>query len=173
MLIVREYAGAGGRFKVGTPDEVALQTSIFTRKGIERVVDYAFKLCLKRTKKIALATKSNAMQYGMVLWDEIFEEYASKYKSQKLQVEKYHIDALVAKLITKPWEFDVIVASNLFGDIITDLIGAMQGSLGVPASANINPEKKFPSLFESVHGSAIDIVGRGIANPIATFEGLK
>src|SRR5690606_18238117 len=128
---------------------------------------------LKRTKKIALATKSNAMQYGMVLWDEIFEEYADKYSKQNsMQIEKYHVDALVAKLIKAPWEFDVIVASNLFGDIITDLIGAMQGSLGVPASANINPEKKFPSLFESVHGSAIDIVGRGIANPIATFEGL-
>jgi tartrate dehydrogenase/decarboxylase/D-malate dehydrogenase len=162
-----EYAGAGGRLRQGTPEEIALQTSIFTRKGVERVVRYAFERARQRRRRLASATKSNAMQYTFVLWDEVVEELASEYP--EIEVERYHADALAAALVRNPGHFDVVVASNLLGDILTDLAGALQGSLGVPASANLNPERKFPSLFEPVHGSAPDIAGQGIANPLATF----
>jgi len=184
-----EYAGMGGRFRQGTADETALQTSVFTRKGIERIIRFAFELAItrakasqeqlkhdsstkRRTLHVTLATKSNAMQYGFVLWDEIFDQIAAQYSSAPFNVtsDKFHIDALAAKIITHPEHFDVIVASNLFGDILTDLMGALQGSLGLPASANINPSREYPCLFESVHGSAPDIAGHGIANPIATFQ---
>lgn len=170
MLCVREnsegeYIGMGGRMKRGTPDEVALQTAVFTRKGTERVMRYAFEMARRRRKQLACATKSNALNYGMVFWDEVCEEVSRDYPD--VQMRKYYIDALVARMVTHPSDFDVIVASNLFGDIITDLGGALQGSLGIPASGNLDPERNNPSMFEPVHGSAPDIAGRGIANPIA------
>ena len=162
-----EYAGVGGRFKRGTPEEFAEQTAVFTRKGTERVIRYAFDLARSRPAKLlASATKSNACQHSMVFWDEITDEVAADYPD--VTVRKYHVDALAARMITHPETLDVIVASNLFGDILTDLGGALQGSLGLPASANLNPERRFPSMFEPVHGSAPDIMGRGIANPMAS-----
>ncbi|AEB11690.1 tartrate dehydrogenase [Marinithermus hydrothermalis] len=162
-----EYAGAGGRLRQGTPDEVALQTTVFTRKGVERAVRYAFDLAIKRQKRLANATKSNAMQYAFVMWDEVVAEVAREYPD--VEVTRYHADALAAMLVRDPTRLDVVVASNLIGDLLTDLAGALQGSLGLPASANLNPERTYPSLFEPVHGSAPDIAGQGIANPIATY----
>jgi tartrate dehydrogenase/decarboxylase/D-malate dehydrogenase len=174
MLFIREntegeYAGLGGRFKRGTPDEVAIQQSVFTRRGVERVVRYAFQQAQRRPRKrLASATKSNAMQYTMVLWDEVVRAVASEYPD--ISVASYHVDALAARMITHPESLDVVVGSNLFADILTDLGSALQGSLGVAASANINPvERRGPPVFEPVHGSAPDIAGRGIANPIAAI----
>jgi tartrate dehydrogenase/decarboxylase/D-malate dehydrogenase len=174
MLFVREntegeYAGLGGRFKRGTADEVAIQQSVFTRKGVERVVRYAFQQAERRPRKrLASATKSNAMQYTMVLWDEVVREVAREYPD--VSVASYHVDALAARMITHPESLDVVVGSNLFADILTDLGGALQGSLGLAASANLNPvERRGPPMFEPVHGSAPDIAGRGIANPIAAI----
>jgi tartrate dehydrogenase/decarboxylase / D-malate dehydrogenase len=172
IVVVREnsegeYAGSGGRLRAGTPDEVALQTTIFTRRGVERVVRYAFELARTRSRRLASVTKSNAMQHAFVMWDEVVEAVAAGYPD--VAVSRYHADAIAAMLVRDPARFDVIVASNLFGDILTDLAGALQGSLGIPASANLDPERRSPSLFEPVHGSAPDIAGRGIANPIATF----
>ena len=162
-----EYAGMGGRLRAGTADEVALQTTIFTRKGVERIARYAFELARKRNKRLTSATKSNAQQFVFVMWDEVIAAVAAEYPD--IELRRFHVDALTAALVRNPSQFDVIVASNLFGDILTDLTGALQGSLGIPASANLNPERQFPSLFEPVHGSAPDIAGRGIANPIATL----
>jgi tartrate dehydrogenase/decarboxylase / D-malate dehydrogenase len=178
MLFVREntegeYCGVGGRFKRGRPDEFAIQQSIFTRKGVERVMRYAFELARKRPRKrLASATKSNAMQYTMVLWDEVLREVSARYP--EVTVSNYHVDALAARMITQPESLDVVVASNLFADILTDLGGALQGSLGLAASANLNPNpdpaaRLGPPMFEPVHGSAPDIAGRGIANPIAAI----
>jgi tartrate dehydrogenase/decarboxylase/D-malate dehydrogenase len=174
MLFVREntegeYAGLGGRFKRGTPDEVAIQETVFTRRGVERVVRYAFEQARRRPRKrLASATKSNALQYTMVLWDEIVQEVARAYP--EVRVASYHVDALAARMITHPESLDVVVGSNLFADILTDLGGALQGSLGLAASANLNPgERRGPALFEPVHGSAPDIAGRGIANPTAAI----
>ena len=160
-----EYSGAGGRIHKYTADEVAIQTSIFTRHGVERVMRYSFELARARRKKVTSATKSNANQYTMVFWDEVFEQVKAGYPD--VETEKWHIDALAARFVTRPESLDVVVASNLFGDILSDLGGALQGSLGLIPSANLNPERKFPSLFEPVHGSAPDIMGKGIANPIA------
>jgi tartrate dehydrogenase/decarboxylase/D-malate dehydrogenase len=171
MVCVREnsegeYAGLGGRFKRGTPDEVVEQTAVFTRKGTERILRYAFELARSRPrKKLASATKSNACQHSMVFWDEITDLVAMDYPD--VAVTRYHVDALAARMITHPQTLDVIVASNLFGDILTDIGGALQGSLGVPASANLDPERRFPSMFEPVHGSAPDIAFKGVANPMA------
>ncbi|MFH2040664.1 MAG: tartrate dehydrogenase [Chloroflexota bacterium] len=162
-----EYSGAGGRTHINTEQEVAVQTSIFTRFGTERVMRYAFELSRKRRKKLTSATKSNACQYSMVFWDEVFEQMKVSYPD--VNTEKWHVDALAARFVTRPETLDVVVASNLFGDILSDLGGALQGSLGLAPSGNINPEKKYPSLFEPVHGSAPDIMGKGIANPIATI----
>jgi len=174
MLFVREntegeYCGVGGRFKPGTPDEVAVQQSVFTRKGVERVIRYAFERARARPRKrLASATKSNAMQYTMVLWDEVLRTAAHDYPD--VSVANYHVDALAARMITHPESLDVVVASNLFADILTDLGAALQGSLGLAASANLNPlERLGPPVFEPVHGSAPDIEGRGIANPIAAI----
>ena len=173
MLFVREnsegeYCGLGGRFKRGTEDEVAIQQSVFTRKGVERVLRYAFQLARRRRKRLASATKSNAMQYTMVLWDEVLREVARDYP--EVGVSNYHVDALAARMITHPETLDVVVGSNLFADILTDLGGALQGSLGLAASANLNPTERLgPPMFEPVHGSAPDIEGRGIANPIAAI----
>ncbi|MGH9453993.1 MAG: tartrate dehydrogenase [Terriglobia bacterium] len=173
MLFVREntegeYSGLGGRFKRGTPDEVALQETIFTRKGVERIVRYAFEQARGRSKRLASATKSNAMQYAAVMWDEVVREVAREFPEVK--VASYHVDALAARMITAPESLDVVVGSNLFTDILTDLGGALQGSLGLAASANLNPKERLgPPVFEPVHGSAPDIEGRGIANPIAAI----
>jgi len=163
-----EYSGAGGRVHVGTPHEVALQTTVFTRTAVERVMRYSFELARKRPKKkLTSATKSNAQQYSFVFWDEVFVELSKEYPD--VLTEKWHVDALAARFVTHPETLDVVVGSNLFADILTDLGGAIQGSMGLPPSANINPERRYPSMFESVHGSAPDIAGKGIANPIAAI----
>jgi tartrate dehydrogenase/decarboxylase/D-malate dehydrogenase len=174
MLFIREntegeYCGVGGRFKQGAPDEIAVQQSIFTRKGVERVMRYAFEQARRRPRKrLASATKSNAMAYTMVLWDEVLHEVSRDYPD--VQVANYHVDALAARMITYPESLDVVVGSNLFADILTDLGGALQGSLGLATSANLNPAQRLgPPMFEPVHGSAPDIAGRGIANPIAAI----
>ncbi|MGQ9556134.1 MAG: tartrate dehydrogenase [Anaerolineae bacterium] len=163
-----EYSGAGGRVHKGLAEEVVVQTAIFTRAGTERIIRYAFELARKQGRaKVASATKSNAINHSMVFWDEIFERVAAEYPD--IVAEKYHVDALTARFVTHPQTLDVIVASNLFGDILTDLGGALQGSLGIPASANLNPTGRYPSMFEPVHGSAPDIAGRNIANPIGAI----
>ena len=162
-----EYAGIGGRFKQGTPEEVAVQTSVFTRLGCERAMRYAFDLARRRRGKLTSVTKSNAMQYGMVMWDEVFRDVARDYPD--VETEQWLVDAMAARFLTHPQTLDVVVASNLFGDILTDLGGALMGSLGLPPSANINPQRNYPSMFEPVHGSAPDIAGKGIANPIAAI----
>ena len=173
MICVREnsegeYAGSGGRVHVGTPHEIAEQTAIFTRAGIERIVRYAFELARHRPRRLlASATKSNALQFSMVLWDQVVESLQKEYPD--VTCRKYYVDALCARMITHPQTVDVIVASNLFGDILTDLGAAVSGSLGLAASGNINPERKFPSMFEPIHGTAPDIAGRGIANPIGAI----
>jgi len=174
MLFIREntegeYSGLGGRFKRGRPEEVAIQSSIFTRRGTERIIRYAFEQARRRPRKcLASATKSNAMPYTMVLWDEVLREVAKEYPD--VGVANYHVDALAARMITHPESLDVVVGSNLFADILTDIGGALQGSLGLAASANLNPTARLgPPLFEPVHGSAPDIAGRGIANPIAAI----
>lgn len=172
LVVIREntegeYSGAGGRVHNGTPYEAAVQTTIFTRMGVERIIRYAFELARTRRKKVTSATKSNAMQHVMVFWDEVFSAVAKEYPD--VQTEKWHVDALCARFITHPQTLDVVVGSNLFGDILSDLGGALMGSLGMPASANINPERRYPSMFEPVHGSAPDIMGKGIANPIAAI----
>ncbi|MBZ5544301.1 MAG: tartrate dehydrogenase [Acidobacteriia bacterium] len=174
MLFVREntegeYCGLGGRFKRGTAEEVAIQQVIFTRRGTKRVMRYAFEQARRRPRRrLASATKSNAMQYTMVLWDEVLREVARDYPD--VTVANYHVDALAARMITHPETLDVVVGSNLFADVLTDLGGALQGSLGLAASANINPTARLgPPMFEPVHGSAPDIEGRGVANPIAAI----
>jgi tartrate dehydrogenase/decarboxylase/D-malate dehydrogenase len=160
-----EYAGLGGRFHVGRPEESAVQTSMFTRRGVTRVVRYAFDRARERRQRLASATKSNALQYTAVMWDEIVAEVGRDYPD--VTWTSYHADALAARMVTAPESLDVIVGSNLFGDILTDLGGALQGSLGLPASANLNPERVHPSMFEPVHGSAPGRAGQGIANPMA------
>ena len=160
-----EYVGAGGRLHRGLPNELALETAVFSRLSTERVMRYAFQLSHKRRKNLINATKSNAQQHTMTFWDEIFEQLASEYPDVK--TERVLIDALAARFVLSPESLDVIVASNLFGDILTDLGAAICGSMGIAPSANINPERKYPSMFEPVHGSAPEIVGKGIANPIA------
>jgi tartrate dehydrogenase/decarboxylase/D-malate dehydrogenase len=170
MVCVREnsegeYAGFGGRLHIGTRHEVAEQTGVFTRQGIERIVRYAFELAAKRPRKLlASATKSNALRHSMVLWDQITDAVAGEYPS--VTYRKYHADALAARMISHPQTIDVIVASNLFGDILTDIGSAISGSLGIGPGGNINPERDYPSMFEPIHGSAPDIAGKGIANPI-------
>lgn len=160
-----EYAGLGGQFHEGRSDEVALQTSVFTRRGVERIARYAFEKARARRRSLASATKSNALKYSAVLWDDVVSEVGRDYPD--VAVTKYHVDALAAKFIIAPDTLDVVVASNLFGDILTDLGGALQGSLGLPAGANLNPERQYPSMFEPIHGSAPDIAGQGVANPMA------
>lgn len=173
IMVVREnsegeYVNMGGAFKVGQPEETTLQTALHTRKGVERILRYAFELARKRRKHLTLATKSNAQKYGMVMWDRILAEMASDYPD--VATDKFHIDALCMNFVRWPERYDVVVGSNLFGDILSDIGGAIVGSLGLSPSANINPERINPSLFEPVHGSAPDIVGKGIANPIAAFR---
>ncbi|WP_313605811.1 tartrate dehydrogenase [Rhizobium sp.] len=161
-----EYSGAGGRIHQGSSDEVAVETSIFTRKGVERILRFAFEQARSRRGKLASVTKSNAQKYSMVFWDDVTRELSTEYPD--VEVTSYHIDAMAARMVMAPESLDVVVASNLFGDILTDLGAAIQGGLGFAASANINPERNAPSMFEPVHGSAPDIAHLGIANPIAT-----
>ena len=173
MICVREnsegeYCGIGGRLHAGTPHEMAEQTGVFTRMGIERIARYAFSLAAGRPRKmLASATKSNALQHVMVFWDEVVAGVAKEFP--QVEYRKYHVDAMAARMITHPQTLDVIVASNLFGDILTDIGSAISGSLGVAPGGNINPERTTPSMFEPIHGSAPDIAGKGIANPIAAI----
>jgi tartrate dehydrogenase/decarboxylase/D-malate dehydrogenase len=162
-----EYSGVGGRVHRGTAHEVALQEIVFTRMGTERIIRYAFDLALESGRSsVQSVTKSNAMQYSAVFWDEVFAEVAAGYP--QVRTDKYLVDAMAARFVTNPESLEVVVASNLFADILTDLGGAIQGSMGMPPSANIDPTRRKPSLFEPVHGSAPDIAGQGIANPLAT-----
>ncbi len=163
-----EYSGVGGRVHRGAADEVAVQTAVFTRSGVERVLRYGFELARRRPRhELVSVTKSNALQYSMVFWDDVFRALQAEYPD--VRCRQYHVDALAARFITAPESLDVVVGSNLFGDILTDLGGALQGSLGVPPSGNIDPSGRHPSMFEPVHGSAPDIAGQGIANPIAAI----
>ncbi len=171
MLIVREnnegeYSEIGGRLYRGTPEELAVQQAIFTRKGCDRVMRYAFELALGRPRRhVTSATKSNGIIHSMPYWDERFAAIAKEYPG--VNTARYHIDILAAHFVQHPDWFDVVVASNLFGDILSDLGPALAGSIGLAPGGNINPEKECPSMFEPVHGSAPDIAGKGIANPIA------
>jgi tartrate dehydrogenase/decarboxylase/D-malate dehydrogenase len=175
-LVVREnsegeYAGLGGRNLSGRGrgGEVAVQTSLFTEIGCERIVRFAFERArLRARKKVTSVTKSNAQQYGMVLWDEVFARVAADYPD--VEADSCLVDAMAARFVLRPGDLSVVVASNLFADILSDLGSAMAGSLGLAASANLNPERRSPSMFEPVHGSAPDIAGRGVANPIGAIE---
>ena len=172
FVIVREnnegeYSNVGGIIHEGTPYETVVQESIFTRMGVDRVMNYAYVLAAKRKGKLASATKSNGIIHTMTFWDKRFEELGKKYPD--IEQTKYHIDILCAKFVQQPQSFDVVVASNLFGDILSDLGPSVVGGLGIAPGANINPEKEFPSMFEPVHGSAPDIAGKNIANPIASI----
>ena len=163
-----EYAGHGGRSHRGLPEEVATETAVFTRSGVTRVQRFAFELARKRPKKhLTLVTKSNAQRYGMVLWDEVFFELARNYPDVKTDREL--VDAVTTRMVLKPNTLDTIVATNLHADILSDLAAALTGSLGIAPTANLNPERRFPSMFEPIHGSAFDIAGKGVANPVATF----
>lgn len=165
-----EYSGAGGRVHQGTANEVAVETAIFTRTGVERILRFGFEQAMARSKRLASVTKSNAQKYSMVFWDEVTRDLAAQYP--QVEVSHYHVDAIAARMVMAPETLDVVVASNLFGDILTDLGAAIQGGLGFAASANIDPTRKNPSMFEPVHGSAPDIAHLGIANPIAAIWSL-
>jgi len=159
-----EYSEIGGRLYVGTPLEMAMQQTIFTRMGCDRIMRFAFELAMRRKKHVTSATKSNGIIHTMPYWDERFAAIGKEYPQVK--TDQYHIDILTAHFVRYPDRFDVVVGSNLFGDILSDLGPAVVGSIGIAPSANINPERQFPSMFEPVHGSAPDIYGKGIANPI-------
>ncbi len=170
MLVFREntegeYAPVGGTLYDAMPAEIAVQTSVFTRRGCERIIRAAFEAARKRKKKLTSITKSNALVYGMVLWDTVAKEVAKDYPD--VTMASLLVDAAAMDFVRKPEVFDVVVASNLFGDILTDLSAIVAGSVGLASSANINPERTYPSMFEPVHGSAPDIAGKGIANPLA------
>lgn len=161
-----EYSNSGGRLYTGLDQEIAVQNTIITRAGTKKVAEFAFEYAKKHGKQsVTSATKSNAILHSMVLWDEVVKEVSKNYPS--IKTDHYFIDALVAYFVSRPHDFDVVVASNLFGDILSDLGSAVVGGLGLSPSANLNPERDFPSMFEPVHGSAPDIAGQGIANPIA------
>lgn len=168
FMVVREnsegeYSEVGGRIHRGE-DEIAIQNAIFTKKGTKRAMEYAFSLAKKRKQQVTSATKSNGIVHSMPFWDEVFEEVAAQYPN--IKANRQHVDALAAFLVTRPHLFDVMVGSNLFGDILTDIGAAIMGSIGIAPAANININGKYPSMFEPVHGSAPDIVGQEIANPI-------
>jgi tartrate dehydrogenase/decarboxylase/D-malate dehydrogenase len=170
MIVLREnsegeYLPCGGRVKQGEPDEVAIQSAVHTRRGIERILRFGFELARGRRRRLTMITKSNALSFAFVLWDEVLEQIRSDYHD--VSADRQHADAAAMNFVRRPEEFDVVVASNLFGDILSDLGGAIVGGLGLLPSANLNPERKYPSMFEPVHGSAPDIAGRGIANPVA------
>jgi len=163
-----EYSGSGGRVHQGLPIEVATEVSTFTRVGVERIHRFAFELARTRpAKHLTLVTKSNAQRHGMVLWDEVFEEVAKDYPDVRTTREL--VDAVTTTMVLKPEQLDVVVATNLHADILSDLAAALSGSLGIAPTANLNPGRDFPSMFEPIHGSAFDITGKGVANPIATF----
>jgi tartrate dehydrogenase/decarboxylase/D-malate dehydrogenase len=159
-----EYSNIGGRIYEGTEDEIAVQQTIFTRRGVTRVLRYAFELARRSKQHLTSATKSNGIIYTMPFWDQCFREISVEYPD--VRTDQYHIDILTAHFVRHPDWFDVVVGSNLFGDILSDLGPAVVGSIGIAPSANLNPEREFPSMFEPVHGSAPDIAGKGIANPI-------
>jgi tartrate dehydrogenase/decarboxylase/D-malate dehydrogenase len=159
-----EYSNIGGRIFDGTDEEMAMQTNIFTRRGVDRILRYAFELARKRKKHVTSATKSNGIIHTMPYWDERFAAISKEYPD--VRTDQFHIDILTAHFVRRPQMFDVVVGSNLFGDILSDLGPAVVGSIGIAAGANLNPPKKYPSMFEPVHGSAPDIAGKGIANPI-------
>jgi tartrate dehydrogenase/decarboxylase/D-malate dehydrogenase len=185
LVVVREnvegeYAQVGGRFKRGTPDEVALQTGVFTRKGTERVIRYAFELASRRKKlggregidgMVTNCSKSNALNYSMVFWDDVFDEVAGEFP--RIRKDFALVDALTMWFVKNPEYFDVVVASNLFGDIITDLGAMLQGGMGFAAGGNIDPERRFPSMFEPIHGSAPKYAGKGVINPFASVEAMR
>ncbi|CAN5631132.1 tartrate dehydrogenase [soil metagenome] len=162
-----EYAPVGGHLYPGSDHAVSIQTGVFTRRGCERILRAGFEAARKRRKKLTSITKSNAMIYGMGLWDEVYEVVRKDYPD--VESNSLLVDAAAMDFVRKPEVFDVVVASNLFGDILTDLSAAVTGSIGLASSANMNPTKKFPSMFEPVHGSAPDIAGKGIANPLAAI----
>ncbi|MEZ7203756.1 tartrate dehydrogenase [Agrobacterium sp. O3.4] len=163
-----EYSGHGGRAHRGLPEEVGTEVAIFTRVGVTRIMRYAFKLAQERPRKLlTVVTKSNAQRHGMVMWDEIAAEVSKEFPD--VTWDKMLVDAMTVRMTLKPDTLDTIVATNLHADILSDLAGALAGSLGVAPTANIDPERRFPSMFEPIHGSAFDITGKGIANPIATF----
>ena len=163
-----EYSGQGGRSHVGQPEEVATEVSIFTRAGVTRIMRYAFSIAQARPRKfLTVVTKSNAQRHGMVLWDEIAAEVAEEFPD--VTWDKMLVDAMTVRMTLKPQSLDTIVATNLHADILSDLAGALAGSIGVAPTANIDPERRFPSMFEPIHGSAFDITGKGIAYPVATF----
>src|SRR3954471_23351806 len=163
-----EYAGQGGRSHRGQPHEVATEVTIFTRAGVTRIMRYAFALARSRPRKLlTVVTKSNAQRHGMVMWDEIAAEVAAGYPD--VTTDKMLVDAMTMRMTLRPQTLDTIVATNLHADILSDLAASLAGSLGIAPTANLNPERKFPSMFEPIHGSAFDIRGKGIANPVATF----
>jgi tartrate dehydrogenase/decarboxylase / D-malate dehydrogenase len=163
-----EYAGTGGRVHRGLPEEVGIEAAVFTRSGCRRIMRFAFALAQSRPKRhLTLVTKSNAQRHGMVLWDEVFAETAKEFSD--VTTDKELVDAMTTRMVLKPKSLDVIVATNLHADILSDLASALTGSLGLGPTANLDPERRFPSMFEPIHGSAFDITGRGIANPIASF----
>jgi len=163
-----EYSGHGGRAHRGFPEEVGTEVAIFTRTGVTRIMRYAFRLAQSRPRKLlTVVTKSNAQRHGMVMWDEIAAEVAAEFPD--VTWDKMLVDAMSVRMTLKPRSLDTIVATNLHADILSDLAGALAGSLGVAPTANIDPERRFPSMFEPIHGSAFDITGMGIANPVATF----
>jgi tartrate dehydrogenase/decarboxylase/D-malate dehydrogenase len=172
FLVIREnsegeYIDQGGRFKPGTPDEFAVQSAIHTRRGVERILRYGFDLARTRRQHLTMVTKSNAQRYAYTLWDDILDELSPSYLD--VRVDKQHCDACLMNFVRWPERFDVVVASNLFGDLLTDLGGLLGGGLGLAPSSNVNPSRTYPSMFEPVHGSAPDIAGQGIANPIAAI----
>jgi len=163
-----EYAGQGGRSHRGLPEEVATEVSIFTRTGVERIMRFAFDLARSRPRRLlTVVTKSNAQRHGMVLWDEIAAEVAKDYPD--VTWDKMLVDAMTMRMVLKPGSIDTVVATNLHADVLSDLAAALAGSLGIAPTANLNPERTFPSMFEPIHGSAFDIAGLGIANPVGTF----
>lgn len=163
-----EYSGHGGRAHKGMPEEVGTEVSIFTRVGVTRIMRYAFAMAQSRPRKLlTVVTKSNAQRFGMVMWDEIAADVAQEFPD--VTWDKMLVDAMTVRMVKNPRSLDTIVATNLHADILSDLAGALAGSLGVAPTANIDPERRFPSMFEPIHGSAFDITGKGIANPVATF----
>ncbi len=163
-----EYAGHGGRVHRGLPEEVATEVAVFTRAGVTRIMRYAFALAQSRPRRLlTVVTKSNAQRYGLVMWDEIAAGIAEEFPD--VTWDRMLVDAMTVRMTLKPESLDTIVATNLHADILSDLAGALSGSLGVAPTANIDPERRFPSMFEPIHGSAFDITGKGIANPVATF----
>ena len=163
-----EYSGQGGRSHRGQPQEVATDTAVFTRVGIERIIRFAFKLALSRPRKLlTIVTKSNAQRHGMVLWDEVALEVARDFPD--VTWDKMLVDAMTVRMVMQPQSLDTIVATNLHADVLSDLAAALSGSIGVAPTANLNPRRNTPSMFEPIHGSAFDIAGKGIANPVGTF----